>query len=317
MVRRALVVGALLFAATVPAVAQDAPLQAATTAAPAPSVVPPAELRSRPSYRSGTRLEALPELAALAAAGRMGQVTASATVTPEGRLIDIAMAPSTGDAAIDAPIVRALQGWQMSSPLDKTGSKVATTVRISAFIGRPLKRLAGSAPAMPQAAKDAFHNGKVVIAFTIDPAGVPAEASVKASSRSDLLDKAGLEAVLASRFAPPLDLLGRPTAFKTELGFVFSQLNGEGSYIGSLQNLRCREVAGETDWWIQAHPGERFAMEFYHFMGGLAFLATDSLGWGKLGLVEASRKHQAAWEKAITVCREKPEAKFLDLYRKG
>lgn len=316
MVRRAIVVAALL-AATAPAAAQTASEPAAATGIAAPAVVPAADLRSRPLFRSGTRLEALPELIALAEAGRFGQAAATATVTPDGKLVDIAMAPSTGDPAIDATIVRALQGWQMSSPLDKAGARVATTVRVPVMIGRSPKRLAGPVPTMPQAAKDAFHNGKVVIDFTIDPAGVPGEVSVKTSSRSDLLDQAALGAVMASRFAPPLDLQGKPTSFKSQLAFGFSQLDREGSYIGSLQSLRCREVAGETDWWIQAHPGERLSMEFYHFMGGLAFLATDSLGWGKLGLVEATRKHQAAWEKAIKACREKPEAKFFETYRKG
>ncbi|MEY4952863.1 MAG: Gram-negative bacterial TonB protein C-terminal [Pseudomonadota bacterium] len=311
-----------LFAVPAVALAQQAPPAPADPVSPVVAsearIVPVAELRSRPIFLRGAPIDDLPEYAVLAEAGRYGRVVAKATITPEGRLRDIVMDTPSGDPTVDAAIVRTLQGWALSSPIDKSGAKVATTGYFPVTIGQFPKRLSGASPEMPQAAKDAFHNGKVSVNYSIDLTGTPVDAKITRSSKSELLDGAVLAAIAASRFEKPIGLDGKPRAVPVSSTYQFSQMDGEGSYIGSLRFLRCRIVVGEVDWWIAANPEAKVSdMEFTAFMGGLALLTPEALGWGKVDITQIHARHMKAWDGAMRTCRAKPESLFMEAYRKG
>jgi TonB family protein len=185
-------------------------------------------------------------------------------------------------------------------------------------IGHYPKRIAGTSPVMPQAAKDAFHNGKVTVSYSIDAAGLPTDAKVTRSSKSDLIDGVVLAAIAAYRFEKPLGLDGKPITLPAAAKHHFSQGDGEGSYIQSLKTLPCRTVVGETDWWIAAHPGEKpINMDFYAFMAGLSFIAPQALGWGSPDIMTINARHTKAWNRALEACRAKPNSTFLSEYRKG
>jgi hypothetical protein len=52
-------------------------------------------------------------------------------------------------------------------------------------------------------------------------------------------------------------------------------------------------------------------------MAGLVIIMPDALGWGKVDFLQANARHKQAWANALSVCRTKPEMKFLEAYRKG
>jgi TonB family protein len=302
-----------------PAWADAAPVPAPPLSVPAnlDGLVPAGQLRSRPVFISGTAPDEAPEVLAAAKLGRFGKVVAQATVMADGSLADIVILEPSGAAPIDAAVVRALKTWNLSSPVDKAGVKVATRAKFPFALGHFPNRITGSEPAFPEAAKAAFHNGKVVISGRIDPDGQFVEAKVTKSSKSDLLDGAALAALAASRFERPIDLAGNPTSFDASFEYKFSQAEaGGGSYISGLKGYKCSTFIGETDWWTQANPGAKPSnQEFYTFMAGLAFIAPEALGWGKPGLVEAMSRHPFAWQHALAECRTKPDSTFLEQYR--
>lgn len=300
-----------------PVLAQSAPETPTQVAVPAPVEV--AQLSLRPRFISGKQPHELPEAIAETAKGRFGKVLASATVLPDGTLSDITLDQPTGLAPLDAAIVAALKGWRLSAPVDKSGVKVATRAKFPFMIGRGPKRISGTEAEMPQAAKLAFHNGKVVVGLRIDPEGLPADLKVVSSSKSDLLDNAALAAVAASRYERPVDLQGRPASFEMQIEQNFSQAEqGGGSYLTGLKSYRCDTFIGELDWWTAAHLGEKVSkLEFYAFMGGLSFVAPDALGWGKSDFLSLARRHPVAWEKAVQQCRKEPGSRFLEQYKKG
>lgn len=283
------------------------------------ALVDAAQLSLRPRFISGKQPHELPEAIAETAKGRSGKVLASATVLPDGTLADITLDQPSGLAALDAAIVAALKGWRLSAAVDKGGVKVATRAKFPFMIGRAPKRLSGAEAELPPAAKQAFHNGKVVLALRIDPEGVPADLKVVSSSKSDLLDQAALAAVAASRYEKPIDLHGRPASFEMQIEQNFSQAeNGGGSYLTGLKSYRCDTFIGELDWWTAAHPDTKVSkLEFYAFMGGLSFVAPDALGWKKTDLLSLVRRHPAAWDNAVEQCRKQPGSTFLEQYRKG
>lgn len=316
---RAFLVTCALAPHTIPALAQVAPGNVPEMAKAAPVIVEAAQLSARPRFISGKQPDDLPEVVALAAQGRFGKVAANATVLASGMLADIELVQPSGDAGIDAGIIAVLKTWRLTAPVDKAGNKVATKARFPFTIGRGPKQLSGGEAEMPQNAKLAFHNGKVVVNFRIDPEGVPVDVKVLRSSKSDLLDNAVLSAIADSRFDKPKDLQGRPASYDAQISRNFSQAEqGTGSYIGGVKSYRCDTFIGELDWWTAANPEAKPAtLEFYAFMGGLSFVAPEALGWGKFDLVALVKRHPIAWDRAVEQCRKEPGSRFLEQYKKG
>ncbi|MEJ6009643.1 energy transducer TonB [Novosphingobium aquae] len=317
MVRRILLAACMMLAT--PALGQSPVASTPQPEAQPPTIIEAAQLSQRPRYSMGKRLDDLPEVLAAARKGWSGRAVASATVLPNGVLSDITLTEPTGNAVLDAEILAALASWRLTSPVDKAGNKVATRAKFPFVIGRGPERLSGTEAEMPQAAKLGFHNGKVVVGFRIDPAGLPTEVKVVRSSKSDLLDNSVLAAIAASRYEKPLDLQGRPASYAAQVTQNFSQAEqGGGSYLTGLKSYRCDTFIGELDWWTAAHPGAKISeLEFYSFMGGVAFIAPDALGWGKLDTLSLVKRHPAAWAHAVEQCRKDPGARFLEQYKKG
>lgn len=282
-------------------------------------LVPPAELLRRPQFLSGSEPDQAPEVIAAAAKGGFGKVTAQATVTAEGILTDIVIVESSGVKLIDNTVIRSLQTWKLSSPLDKARNKVATRAKFPFMLGNFPKRIAGGEPEFPEAAKAAFHNGKVRLNGRIDTSGRLVDIKITRSSKSPLLDNAAIAALDAYRYETPKDFSGNPATLDTSYEFNFHQAEaGGGSYISGLKLYKCSTFVGETDWWRQANPEAKPSdQEFNNFMAGVAFAATETLGWGKMPTLDAIKRHPIAWEHALTECRKQPNSTFLEQYKKG
>jgi TonB family protein len=282
-------------------------------------LVPPAELLRRPQFLSGSRPDQAPEIIAATAKGGFGKVIAQATVTAEGILTDIVILESSGAKLIDDAVVRALQTWKLSSPLDKTRNKVATRAKFPFMLGQFPKRIGGSEPAFPESAKAAFHNGKVRLSGRIDPSGRLVDVKITKSSKSPLLDDASIATLDGYRYETPKDFSGNSVSVDSSYEFNFHQAEaGSGSYISGLKLYKCATFIGETEWWTQANPEAKPSdQEFNRFMGGLAFIATEALGWGKIDALNAIKRHPIAWNYALTECRKQPNSTFFEHYKKG
>ena len=301
-------------------------LAAPPEAAPAPPVqntasalVPPVALRARPRFISGKTPDAHPKIVALGNQGRFGRVVAQATVTAAGTLADIILVTPSGEPSVDAAVIDALKTWKLSPAIDKTGAKVATQAKFPFSLGSMPTLQSKLDIAMPEAARIGFHNGKVMVTFTIDPAGKPTQLQVTQSSKSEILDTAVLNAVAQARYSKPLDLLGKPVSVEAAFAQNFSQAKaGGGSYLSGLKSYRCATFIGELDWWTQAHPGQKISdLEFYTAMSGMAFIAPEAFGWGKTDVMTGIGRHPKAWDHAVTACRTAPGSTFLEEYKRG
>ena len=293
---------------------QSQPAPPATT-----EPVPANTLKARPYFRSGTMPDSLPEVLEIERLGRSGRVVAEGIVTPAGTLTDITIQTSSGLPKLDAAIVAALGTWRLSSPLDRTGAKVATRAKFPFAIGRGPKLLFGPAFAWPPGAREAFHNGKVSVTFAIGTGGVPADMKVSRSSGSSLLDGSLMAAVAASRYTVPLALDGTPTPYAAQMTWEFSQAEGgAGSYIEGLRKYSCKAFVGEHDWRAAALPAAQLNdTEFYNFMTGLALLSPESFGWKNGPVQNAGSRHHQAWQNALERCRTNPGSTFLAEYKQG
>ena len=313
---------AMLLALGIPA-----QLPAQTGAAPPPAdaavtpagLVPAAELRSRPRFLSGADADGAPEVLAAAAKGGYGKVMAQAIVTPDGHLTDIVILTSSGVEAVDKAVIRTLGTWKLTPPIDKAGNKVATRAKFPFALGHFPTLVSGGEPEFPEAAKAAFHNGIVWVRGVIDRDGNVVDVKIIKSSKSQLLDTASVTALSARRYQKPLDFAGNPTSFDLTEHFKFSQAEaGGGSYLTGLKLYKCSTFIGETDWRAQANPGaDPTDEEFNTFMGGLALIVPESLGWGNIGPAKVAARHEAAWRHALAACRTQPDSMFLEQYKKG
>jgi TonB family protein len=301
-----------------PQLEQAAPPMPATPSGPA-EPLPASALGVRPQFRSGTMPDSLPEVLEVERLGRSGKVVAEATVTPAGTLADITILTSSGVPKLDAAIVMALSTWRLSSPLDKSGTKVSTRAKLPFAIGSGPARLSGPEFAWPPGAREAYHNGKVSVKFTIGTDGVPGDIKVSRPSGSSLLDGALVAAVEASRYAVPAALDGTPSPFNAAMTWDFSQANGgAGSYIEGMSKYTCRAFVGEQDWRANVVAPEKVNdIEFYYFMGGIVVLSAESLGWKNVSIYEANSRHKQAWQHALERCRANPASTFIAEYKKG
>lgn len=297
----------------------DQPLQPPAIQPTPAGPVPPSQLKIKPRFLSGTMPDTLPEVQKMERLGRFGRMVAEATVTPAGTLADITILTSSGQPKIDAAIVAALATWRLSSPVDRGGVKVATRAKFPFNIGQGPARLSGPAFGWPPGAREAFHNGKVAVTFTIAADGVPANLKLRHSSGSSLLDGSVIDGVAASRYEKPMALDGSPATFDTIATQEFSQADGgAGSYIEGLSKYTCKAFVGEQDWRAGAISAAQLNdTTFYDFMAGAVLLTPESFGWGKLRAGGAIGRHEQAWENALARCRANPGSTFLAEYRKG
>ena len=297
----------------------DQPASPQSEAPAAAEPVPASALAVRPRFRSGTMPDSLPEVLEAERLGRSGRVVAEATVTPAGTLSEIKILTSSGLPKLDAAIVGALGTWQLTSPLDRNRAKVATRAKFPFMIGTGPARLSGPKIDWPPGAREAFHNGRVAVSFTIGIDGVPGELKLTQPSGSSILDGSVMAAVAASRYAPPKALDGSAAPFDTTVTHEFSQAEGgAGSYIEGLGTYSCKAFVGEHDWRAASVPAAQVNVtDFFHFMVGAVMLTPESFGWKNVTIYDASTRHNQAWQNALERCRAKPGSTFLVEYRKG
>ena len=281
--------------------------------------VPASALAVRPQFRSGTMPDSLPEVLEAERLGRSGRVVAEATVTPAGTLSEIKILTSSGLPNLDAAIVAALGTWRLTSPVDRNRVKVATRAKFPFTIGTGPAQLSGPAIDWPPGAREAFHNGKVAVSFTIGIDGVPGNLKLTRPSGSSILDGSVMAAVAASRYAQPKALNGSAAPFDTTVTHEFSQAEGgAGSYLEGLGKYSCKAFVGEHDWRAASVPAAQVNVtEFYDFMAGAVLLTPESFGWKDLTIYDANARHNQAWQNALERCRAKPGSTFLIEYKKG
>ncbi len=292
---------------------------ASTNVPAAPVLVSPKDLRSRPEYISGTPIDEVPEVKALAGIDRYGRAVFEATVLPEGTLNDFVVIESTHVPMLDAAIAAALRNWKLSSPIDKYGNKVATRAKFPLGVGTFPKQLVGGEAPFPLEAKTAFNNGTVRVGFEIDPSGMPIKLVVERSSHSDILDKAVVANVGGFRFYPPKDLNGAATSLHSSFQQDFSQALGtDGTFLSGMKNYRCATFIAELTWWRQANPGlADTQFKLSGFVAGIAAILPESLGWRKMSANEYFMWIKPAWEKTVESCRTAPDSTFVEQYRKA
>lgn len=307
------------------ALAQVAPPTSAASVPAGAPITDPTLLSARPRFLSGPDVADDPVVkAAVKTSGGGAVVRLTITVLRDGTARDAKITAGSGDAAVDAAILRATAAWKFAPARDKTGALVDAVTKAAVPLGSNPQKIAGTTPAFPEEAKQLGHNGKVVAKGRIDETGKLVDVSIAESSKSPLLDGAVLTALADWRFAVPKDLAGTPKATDVSLPFDFSQAEGSAqSYIGNLRFYRCDVFVRETDWWVSAHPDQPISRhQFYTFMAGVQLLVPEALGLPKAnlgspaGIKELSTRHATAWSNAVTRCRASPQSTFLAEYRK-
>lgn len=212
-----------------------------------------------------------------------------------------------------------MASWRLSSPIDRNGVKVSTRAKFPFAIGRGPARLSGPEFGWPSGAREAFHNGKVNVRFTIGIDGVPGNVKLSRSSGSSLLDGSVMSAVVASRYAQPKALDGSPTSFDASVTHEYSQADdGAGSYVEGLGRYSCKVFVGEQDWRASVVPAAQVNdTTFFSFMAGAVLLSPESFGWKNMAFSDANARHKQAWQNALGRCRANPGSTFLAEYRKG
>lgn len=171
--------------------------------------------------------------------------------------------------------------------------------------GVPLKmRLA-----YPPEARQAGHQGTVVVAITVQPDGTLTDARIIESSRSPLLDKAALDATAAAT----VDLAQRPRkAVTVNPEFPFYNVSLVAPARG-LAQLTCADFVADVRWFEQAWP-ERKRQDVRDYQVMLApFLYAAVQTPTKEAMLQSGRAIQrtrAQLDRTIDACAATPEALF-------
>lgn len=166
---------------------------------------------------------------------------------------------------------------------------------------------------IPQAAKDAWHNGAASYAATVGADGQLTALTLKQSSMSPAIDAAVEARARALRYTPATDKDGTPVEGTVDVVASYAR-HDRNSPGGGIETYTCGNLVREYDWFTAANAGRRKLFWPHNAFTSLATIETMRLGaTPDLETRLANRQQrEKMWAKLIKRCRKAPNKLMLD-----
>jgi len=162
---------------------------------------------------------------------------------------------------------------------------------------------------VPSEAQLLGEHGEVGVAGIVGIDGRMTDARVTASSRSDRIDAAALDAARQAVFEPARDANGAPNAVYISVRFNFDNAASlDGKTFGT---YRCGQFLRDQEWWRKTWPDGPPRDKFSNLLSGMVIV---SAGTRPEMLRENAGRLDGIWRTTQDWCRSKPDAPVKDVF---
>lgn len=166
---------------------------------------------------------------------------------------------------------------------------------------------------IPQAAKDAGHNGRATYTATVGPDGKLIALVLKESSMSPAIDAAVKAHAETLRFFPATDMDGNKVQGTVDVSMAYARHDAD-SPGGGIATYTCGDLVREWDWFSAANAGRRKL-----FWPMNAYTSLTSVQAMRQGITPSPEGRQIVraqrekmWAKLIKRCRKQPARLMLE-----
>ena len=167
---------------------------------------------------------------------------------------------------------------------------------------------------IPQAAKDAGHNGRATWRVSVSADGRATALALVRSSNSPAIDEAARARLAGADYIPATDAAGQPIAGTVNVFLDYARWDKD-SPGGGLADYRCADLVREHDWFFAAKPAgdtRIFPLENYHDAVVMVPWRLANPGVSREAVAERRQEMKRAWLKVVDGCRRHPDALLLD-----
>ncbi len=243
-------------------------------------------------------------------AGNGGQVLLRGIIGLDGKLSEVAVVRSSAGPVLTNAALAAAQAVIFYPAKDKSGTPITVPVQMpfnfstSSISDDVITRI--DAP-HSEAARTAGMHGTVTVGGKIGGDGKLLDAKILSSSRSPELDAAALSAATQTIYRS--FKAGDGTLIEQPVQRVFAFFSYDPSRSGTIKQAgltkySCRQFAKDQAWWLATWGNIEYG-DLYRKAQALNFMDGGQL---EAHLVD----FKARWLSSIDVCREKPDALFID-----
>jgi len=178
---------------------------------------------------------------------------------------------------------------------------------------RPARVMLGPVIDIPQAAKDAGHNGSATYLAAIGPDGTLLALKLIDSSNSPAIDEAVKMAALSLTYLPATDKDGKKVESTTEVRMGYARYDRR-SPGGGIATYTCGDLVREWDWFTAANAGRRKLFWPHNAYTSLASIEAMRAGVSpdRQSMLESRQKREKMWAALIKRCRKTPARLMLD-----
>lgn len=204
-----------------------------------------------------------------------------------------------------------------ASAQEAAASPVAKPVRVVPTVARrhPSESTATGRKVIdiPQAAKDAGHNGSVTWKVSVGADGKLTGYTLIDTSRSPAIDAAAREWAERAYYLPALDKDGAKVAGTARVRLSYARWDRR-SPGGGLEDYRCADLVREADWFAAANRGERAIFWLENAYTSLPGLRAMERGepFSRQQREASYARREKEWQKVIGRCRKAPDRPFLE-----
>lgn len=166
---------------------------------------------------------------------------------------------------------------------------------------------------IPQAAKDAGHNGTASFTATVGKDGQLVALTLKQSSMSPAIDAAVEAKARSLRYTPATDADGKSIEGTVDVVASYARHDSD-SPGGGIATYTCGDLVREWDWFTAANAGRRKLFWLWN-----AYTSLPSIIAMQDGVMQNAEERMASrtaretmWAKLIKRCRKTPERLMLD-----
>lgn len=166
---------------------------------------------------------------------------------------------------------------------------------------------------IPQAAKDAGHNGRATYTATVGPDGTLIALVLKQSSMSPAIDAAVMARAEKLYYFPATDKDGNRVEGTVDVSMEYARHDSD-SPGGGIETYTCGDLVREWDWFTAANAGRRKL-----FWPHNAFTSLTSIEAMRQGTTPSREQRLAArterekmWARLIKRCRKTPARLMLE-----
>lgn len=166
---------------------------------------------------------------------------------------------------------------------------------------------------IPQAAKDAGHNGRATYTVTVGPDGKLVALALKESSMSPAIDAAVKVRLETVRYIPATDKDGNKVEGTVDVWMSYARHDAD-SPGGGIATYTCGDLVREWDWFTAANAGRRKL--FWPMSAYTSLTSVQAMQQGITpspeGRLKVRAQREKMWAKLIKRCRNSPERLMLE-----